>query len=81
MCLPSLQMNHSEPEVIILSDSESVELWFCQCDMQAPLTVVRVLPVVPRMHWDVDFAAISHAPPDSTVEDVLVARLCTCVAH
>ena len=53
--------------MIILSDSESVELRFCQCDMQA-------LPTVPRMHRNVDSAAISHAAPDSAVEDALVAR-------
>ena len=67
-------MSDLEPEVIILSDSESVELWFCQCDMQTPLTVVQALLAIPRMHRDVDTAAISHTPPDSTVEDAQVAR-------
>ena len=37
-----------------------------------PLTVVQALPAVPRMHWDVDSAAISHAPPNSAVDDALV---------
>ena len=67
-------MSNLEPEVIILSDSESVELRFCQCDMQVPLTVVQALPVVPRMHRDVDIAAVLHAPLDSVVEDAQVAR-------
>ena len=67
-------MSDSEPEVIIFLDSESVELRFCQCDMPAPLTIVQALPAVPRMHQDVDSAAISHAPPDFAVKDALVAR-------
>ena len=67
-------MSDSEPEVIILSNSESVDLRFCQCDMQSPLIVVQALPAIPRMHGDVDSAAISHAPPDFAVEDALVAR-------
>ena len=42
--------------------------------MQAPLTIVQALRAVPRMHQDVDSIAILHAPPDSAVEDALVAR-------
>ena len=67
-------MSDSKPEVIILSDSESVELRFCQCDLQVPLKVVQAFPAVPRMPQDVDTAAVSHTPLDSIVEDAQVAK-------
>ena len=60
-------------EVIILSDSESVELRFYQCDLQAPLSVVqrclRSQGCFRMWIWPP-----YHTPPDSAVEDAQVAK-------
>ena len=61
-------------ELIILSNSESVELQFCQCNLQAPLCVVQAFAAVPRRFRDAAMAVTLHTPPDAAVEDVQVAQ-------
>ena len=74
VCEFFLQMSNSVQEVIILLDNESVELPYCQCDVQAPLCIVQALPAVARQFRDTAMAVVLYTPPDAAVEDVQVAQ-------
>ena len=57
---PFKLMSDSVRQVIMLSNSESIELRFCQCDLQVPLSIVQALPAILRLFWVATMVSCTH---------------------